>query len=61
MTDDHAKAKGSGGKATKPHPLLYEAYNNRGIAKLALGNTIGAEYDFARATRLDPELKRELS
>ena len=38
-----------------------EAYYNRGVAKHILGDEAGAEEDFARATEIDPSLKKDES
>ena len=59
MTNVHEEARGSDDKATKPNPLLVEAYNNRGVAKRALGDEAGAKEDFAEAWAIDPSLKKD--
>ena len=55
MADDHVKTKASGDNAIKPNPLLYQAYNNRGVAKYNLGDYQGAVTDFDKAIELNPQ------
>ena len=59
MTNVHEEARDSDDKATKPNPLLVEAYNNRGVAKRALGDEAGAKEDFTRARAIAPNLKKD--
>jgi len=40
-------------------PQSAEAYYHRGLAKLKLGDTAGAEADFARAASLDPKYRTQ--
>ena len=41
-------------KLLKINPQFVSAYNNRGVAKSALGGDEGADEDFATAQKLDP-------
>ena len=41
-------------KAIEHNPEYADAYHNRGVAKRALGDEIGADEDFATAQRLNP-------
>jgi Flp pilus assembly protein TadD len=50
-----AKAIGDFNDALKRKADFAEAYNNRGIAKVKSGDTLGALKDFTEAARLKPQ------